>query len=172
MNIYWNIAGGWHCGEEAMELHYVPNASQLSSVELDALGWEKRAIPDFWEPHCRYVNGQLIVRPDPPPYWDELGKGLITNSLFQRIRPLRYQAVYSIVNGAMSDIEAVVGISREQEPLGYILAVLRSILDSLNMPITPAEITETEALLEACGFYPNFFTYAENVFNPPPPPAI
>ena len=169
--IYYQISTGSHDGEEAFRLRF-PESKYWGSVDYAEAGWiQKENIPEHWDIFCRYIDGQLIVRPDPPPYWDELGKGLISNSnsLFQRIRPLRYQSAYAAVNGAMSDMEAVIGISREQQPLGFTLALLRSILEQVGMPITPAEITETEALLVSCGFYPDFFTYAERVLNPPPP---
>lgn len=166
--IYYKINEGWHCGEEAMKLHYIPNADELSSRELFDLGWEKREIPDGWEPHCRYINGQLIVRPDAPPYWDELGMALRTNSLFQRLQPLRF--AISDVDTAMGLISDVVGIGRDQQSLGFTIATLLSILEQVGQSITPQEIVETEALLVSCGFYPDFFTYARNVATPPPPP--
>lgn len=169
-NIYYKINEGWHCGEEAMKLHYLPEVDSLSSADLAGLGWEKRSIPDHWEPYCRYRDGQLIVRPDAPPYWDELGTGLIANSLFQRLQPLRFSI--PPVDTAMGLISDVVGIGKTTEALATTVMTLKTLLDQVGQPITPAEIAETELLLESCGFYPNFFTYAQNVVNPPPPPPI
>ena len=168
--IYYNISGKWHCGEEAMKLHYLPNASELSSADLAGEGYEKRSIPDDWNPYCQYKNGQLTVRPDPPPYWDELGKNLFTNSLFQRLQPVRF--AIQDVDTAMGLISDVVGIGKNQVSLASTVMTLKGILAQAGQPITPAEIAETEALLVDCGFEPNFFTYAQNVVNPPPPPVI
>lgn len=168
--IYYNILENWHCGELAIASH-LPDANDLSSAELDFLGWVKAAIPDDWDSvHCQYKDEQLITRPDAPPYWDDLGKGLISNPLFQRISPLRLGSLP--INGVMSQIEAVIGIGKDQTSLAYLVAGLRSLLASIGQPVTTEEIAATEALLTGCGFQANFFTYSQNVVNPPPPPTV
>ena len=168
--IYYNISGNWHCGEGAIDQH-LPNANDLDSADLAREGWEKASVPDDWTSiYCQYKNNQLIVRPDAPPYWDNLGQGLITNSLFQRLQSLRYSS--PAINVSMAQISEVIGIGKNQISLAYTVMGLRSILVSINSPITPQEITETEALLVGCGFEPSFFTYAQNVVNPPTPPLI
>jgi len=167
--IYYELSTGLHRGSEAIK-ETLPNADALNSVELDSLGWVKGVIPDWWGQifDIEYVNGQLIIRNDPPPYWDKLGKRMKDNSLFQRMQGLRVTSL--AINGIMGQISEVIGIGQDQRSLGFAIFGLQVTLDQMNAPITPAEITEAEALLESCGFNPNFFTYASNEVNPPTPP--
>ena len=167
---YYSIANGGITGSLAI-LDILPNVLTLNPTELLAEGYVRFIVPDDSTTiFTRYQNGQVIMRSDPPPYWDELGKGLITNSLFQRLQSLRYSS--PAINVSMAQISEVIGIGKNQISLAYTVVGLRSILVSINSPITPQEITETEALLVGCGFEPNFFTYAQNVVNPPTPPLI
>ena len=169
-SIYYRFSDGVHFGEIAFK-ELIPGGDSLGSSELADLGWEKKSeIPDDWDIHCRYRNGQLTVRPDPPPYWDSLGMALPTNSLFQRLQPLRF--AIQDVDTAMGLISDVVGIGKSQRFLASTVMTLKAILAQAGQPITPQEIAETEALLIDCGFEPNFFTYAQNIVNPPPPPII
>jgi len=166
--IYYEIATGLHRGSEAIKAT-LPDADALNSVELDALGWVKGVIPDHWgQVFIEYSNGQLITRNDPPPYWDKLGKQMKDNSLFQRMQGLRLTSL--AINGIMGQISEVVGIGKDQRSLGFAIFGLQVTLEQMNAPIAAAEITEAEALLESCGFNPNFFTYASNEVNPPTPP--
>ena len=169
--IYYEIATGWHYGSEAIEA-ILPNADALNSVELDALGWVKGVIPDHWGQifDIEYVDGRLIIRNDPPPYWDKLGKRMKDNLLFQRMQGLRLTSL--AINGIMGQISEVVGIGKDQRSLGFAIFGLQVTLEQMNAPITAAEITEAESLLESCGFNPNFFTYASNEVNPPTSPIL
>ena len=167
--IYYELSTGFHCGSEAIE-SILPNADALNSQELDTLGWVKGVIPDWWGQifDIEYVDGQLIIRNDPPPYWDKLGKQMKDNLLFQRMQELRLTSL--AINGIMGQISEVVGIGKDQRSLGFAIFGLQVTLEQMASPITAAEITEAEALLESCGFNPNFFTYANNEVNPPTPP--
>ena len=167
--IYYEISSGLHRGSEAIK-EILPNANSLNSVELDALGWVKGVIPDHWGQifDIEYVDGQLIIRNDPPPYWDKLGKQMKDNSLFQRMQGLRLTS--TVISGIMGQISEVIGIGKDQRSLGFAIFGLQATLEQMNIPITAAEITEAESLLESCGFNPNFFTYASNEVNPPTPP--
>jgi hypothetical protein len=161
MFIYYNIAGGWHCGAIGINEH-LQNADSLSSKELDDLGWVKADIPDSWlNIYTQYKEGQLLTQDTPfpqPPFWEELSVGLITNSLFQRVRKLKKTSL--AISSSFDDIFQVIAGSKNEQALAWTVFELQQTLLEGNDPITPEEIAETESLLTSLGFHPNFFTYA------------
>ena len=155
--IYYELATGLHCGSEAIE-SILPNADDLNSVELDSLGWVKAIIPDHWVQifDIEYVDGQLIIRNDPPPYWDKLNEGVIHNSLFQRLKILRKNS--NAVSLAMIQVFEVMAGSKNVTALDFVLKELLEVLTAEggvgedSVAITESEKLAVIALLIECGF--------------------